>query len=645
MANWHEQVFFGLHFDLHANAADTVLGRDLTPEHLRQRLLTVRPDWVQCDCKGHAGYTSWPTRVGSTSPGVVRDALRIHRDVTRELGLPLVMHYSGVWDTRALELHPEWAVIDAAGKPSPNNTCRLSAYRDELMIPQMLELVREYDVDGFWVDGENWASQPCWCPRCRAEYVRRGGGEPPTSPDQPGWAQWLAFQRDLFVAHVTAYADAVHAVKPACTVVSNWMYTVRQPDAMSAPVDYLSGDYDWIWGADRAAVEGRLLDGRRVDWDLMAWGFTKSGEMSGPVPWCTKTAVHLCAELAEVVALGGAVSIYDNPQRGGRLTDWHMATFGQVAEFCRERDVCRHSVSRSEVAVLHLADSYYAANDPLFNYGAAVQPVEGALHALLETQHSTDLLTAADARERLADYKLVVVPEQTNLSPALAAALEAYAAGGGRVLLSGAHLAVATPELVGARRVGEALGPIWLPIDGQAAPLGGDWYAVEGSAPAVLRALDQQEVEANATQAVVVTRRAVGAGAILAVHGPFFRQYFLAHFPLLRRLIGSLIEDLGIAWDLRVEAPARVEVIARRKDGSDLINLLNRGAAEMLMPRRTIIEELAPALDVTVGLRRAAPPAEVSCVPATPGLEWSHDGGWLTIRVPRVEIHTVLAVQ
>jgi len=38
-ANWHEDVFFGIHYDLHANAKDTELGKDLTPEHRRERRL------------------------------------------------------------------------------------------------------------------------------------------------------------------------------------------------------------------------------------------------------------------------------------------------------------------------------------------------------------------------------------------------------------------------------------------------------------------------------------------------------------------------------------------------------------------------------------------------------------------------------
>jgi len=189
--NWHTHVFFGLHYDLHAQATDTELGRELTHEHLRERLLRVKPDWIQCDCKGHAGYTSWPTQIGSPSPGIIRDALRIHRDVTRELGIKLGMHYSGVWDTRAIELHPDWALIHADGSADPNFTCRLSGYVDELMIPQMLEIVDKYDVDGFWVDGENWASRPCWCERCRAEFGRRTGlQDVPQAAGDEHWSAW-----------------------------------------------------------------------------------------------------------------------------------------------------------------------------------------------------------------------------------------------------------------------------------------------------------------------------------------------------------------------------------------------------------------------------------------------------------------------
>ena len=90
---WWEKAFFALHYDLHANGNDTNLGAELTHEHLLKQIKKVNPDMVQCDCKGHHGYSSYPSKVGNPSPGIVRDALRIHRDVTRELGIPLSVHF------------------------------------------------------------------------------------------------------------------------------------------------------------------------------------------------------------------------------------------------------------------------------------------------------------------------------------------------------------------------------------------------------------------------------------------------------------------------------------------------------------------------------------------------------------------------
>lgn len=643
--NWHDDVFFGIHYDLHANAKDTELGAELTAEHLRERLERVQPDWIQCDCKGHAGWTSWPTEVGSPSPGIVKDALRIHRDVTQEMGIKLGMHYSGVWDSRAVELHPEWARVNADGKLDERMTCRLGGYTEDFMIPQMLELVDKYDVDGFWVDGENWAMGPCWCERCRGEFAKRTGlAEVPMAAGETNWDAWLSFHRDLFVEHVTNYANAVHARNPECLICSNWMYTVRQPEPMTAPIDYISGDFTPSWGADRAAAEGRVMDGRGITWDLMAWGFlrTEAAEM----PWATKTATHLCQESAEIVALGGAVMIYDQPQRSGWLTGWHQDTFGEVARWCRERkELCFGSDTASEAAILHLASHYYTCNDPLYNLGKAHEPFEGALHALLECGISTDIVLEGDVAEKIGGYKLVVVPEQTHLTDGIKAALSAHAEAGGCVLLTGGHLAEECGELAGVQAAGEAVeeARMYLPVAGKAVPVFGPWQPVRINGAEVWTvAMDQQEPGKDETEQAVVTARRVGKGWIVAAHGPLFRNYFKGHYPLMRRFIGDLIGRLEIPWTVTVEGPAWVEPVVRRQGEKLVVSLINRGAGETLSPSRVMIEELPPVENVTVRIRREQAPAEVTAVEAE--VSWTHAEGELVIAVPAVAIHTVIAV-
>ncbi|OPZ27677.1 MAG: hypothetical protein BWZ02_01561 [Lentisphaerae bacterium ADurb.BinA184] len=78
LGRWHgKRRYFGLHYDLHAGEKDTELGARCGEADLGPMLELMGPDFVQTDCKGHPGYTSWFSQVpeASVSPGVVKDAL------------------------------------------------------------------------------------------------------------------------------------------------------------------------------------------------------------------------------------------------------------------------------------------------------------------------------------------------------------------------------------------------------------------------------------------------------------------------------------------------------------------------------------------------------------------------------------------
>ena len=59
-----EESFFGVHFDLHAQEDIMDAGRSLTNEMVDTFLKKVRPDFIQIDCKGHPGISSYPTKFG-----------------------------------------------------------------------------------------------------------------------------------------------------------------------------------------------------------------------------------------------------------------------------------------------------------------------------------------------------------------------------------------------------------------------------------------------------------------------------------------------------------------------------------------------------------------------------------------------------
>jgi len=647
IAGWRARSFFGIHYDLHARVDDTVLGAGLTHEHLRAELERLKPDWVQCDAKGHPGWASWSTKVGSASPGIVKDALRIHRDVTEELGLPLAIHYSGLWDTRAIELHPDWAMEHADGTRDRDKTCPLGPYREELMIPQLIELVEDYSIDGIWVDGENWAAAPCFCRRCREAF-----GKPvPLDQEHPGWHEWLAFQRDLFVAHVSAYTDAVHKVDPDCHVASNWVGSTIQPEPVVPAVDWLSGDSA---PTVPTVMNARSMDGRGLPWELMTWGFVTA--FPGHALQDLKSPAHLRREAAISMACGGGVCVYDLPERDGHITSWRQQALAELGAWARvRRDVVQGTTSVPQVAVLQSEPHHYLHSPPLFQLGQGDAPLRGAIWALLDAGYAVDLINESDLLATADDFGLVVVPEQEDLSPQAAAALTRYVVNGGRLLVTGARIASVLPELVGAAPSGKVVGATpsahpqndWqqLPSGQQSFRIGGTWQPVSVTTAAPVASLLATFEVDEPTDHVVATSNEVGAGRVVAVHGPLFAHHAEYYPPLCRDLIASLCRRLDPALDVEIQGPppGRVHVSLREKDGDTIVHLVNMGGAHPLSPVTQNIEDVPPSGPVTVLLRLARPAAAVRLVPGG-ALDHAYDGEWLTVAVPEVGIHCAVVV-
>ena len=153
-----KESFFGLHFDFHASPEKCpAMGLNLREEDIREICRTVKPDFIQIDCKGHPGWCSYPTKLGNAMPEFATDTLALWRRVTREENVALYMHYSGVYDTKYCSEHPEERSMLADGSYHPSYTRLGGKYADELMIPQLCELAEVYEVDGVWLDGECWS--------------------------------------------------------------------------------------------------------------------------------------------------------------------------------------------------------------------------------------------------------------------------------------------------------------------------------------------------------------------------------------------------------------------------------------------------------------------------------------------------------
>jgi hypothetical protein len=638
-----KDAFFGLHFDLHPQATDTSLGADISEDNFRDLLERVRPDFVQYDCKGHAGWAGYPTAVGWPSPGIVKDSLAVWRKATRDVGVGLFIHYSGVWDSKAIAEHPDWARVGPDGKRDPNATSVFGPYVDELLIPQLVEVARKYALDGVWADGECWGAQLDYSPRALAAWTKETGyRDAPKDRTDARWLAWKMFNRRAFERYLVHWTDAVHAAVPGLQLTSNWMYTTFAPKPVEAQLDFLSGDYSPSLSVDRARVEARYLASTGRPWDLMAWGFDK-GQGLG---WSIKPAVQLMQEAAVVLMQGGGFQIYHTPTRSGYIVEPIVAQEEAVAAFCRARQAVSHkSKSVPQVALLLSSESFWEGSDAVFApWGDVFRDLEGALHALLNLHYSVDILAEHQLRPRLDEYPLVVIPDSPKLTLEFRQDLTGYVERGGSLLLLGEKCARLFEPLLGADLDGApALRGAEL-----ASPIGvvnadGVWQKVR---PTTARAAGFIHPTRDIRKGgeVAATVNVFGKGLVGAVYGPLASIYFRSHHPWLRDFLGGLAAGLFAAPAVTVSGPSTLDVALRTTpDGRLAVHLLN--TTGMPLPDRYGFTDLIPPVDdIVVTLRAAARPRSVTWAPGGGRLDWSWSDGRLVVKVPRLEIHGAVII-
>jgi hypothetical protein len=644
-----KDAFFGLHFDLHPQATDTSLGADVSEDNVRALLERVRPDYVQYDCKGHAGWAGYPTAVGWASPGIVKDSLAVWRKATRDLGVGLFIHYSGVWDSKAVAEHPDWARVGPDGRRDPNATSVFGPYVDELLIPQLKEVTERYGLDGVWADGECWAAQLDYSPRALAAWREETGfRDAPKDRSDPRWLEWKMFHRRAFETYLDHWINALHAGNPALQLTSNWMYTTFAPKPVEAKLDFLSGDYSPGLSVDRARVEARYLASTGRPWDLMAWGFDKGKDLG----WSVKPAPHLMQEAAVVLMQGGGFQIYHTPTRSGRIVEPIIAQEEAVAAFCRAREAVSHkSATVPQVALLLSSESFWDGSDAVFApWGDVFLELEGALHALLNLHYSVDILAEHQLLPRLDEFPLVVVPDSHKLTAEFRKALADYVERGGALLLLGEKCARLFEPLLGVELEGApeqrtaelalAGGP------GTEAPVtsaNGLWQkATLKTAKAAGFVFPTRDTRRDGQVAATVS--AFGKGKVAAVYGPVASIYFRSHHPWLRDFIRGLTAELFPEPAVTVDGPPTLDVSLRRtRDGRLSVHLLN--TADMPLPDRYGFTDFIPPLErIKLKVMTAARPKSVAWVPDGGPLAWSWNGGRLTVTVPTLAIHGVVVI-
>ncbi|MEQ8673593.1 MAG: alpha-L-fucosidase [Aggregatilineales bacterium] len=670
-SQWHsDDRYFGLHYDLHAGLGDSVLGKNVDSDTLMPMFELMNPEWVQTDCKGHGGYTSWFSQVpeASVSPGIVNDALLGWRKATSALNLPLHCHYSGIRDGAAAQKHPEWCMVDRDNQPLdpqytgdeawPANDI-MSPHGDylyKLMLPQLIELIDRYQVDGFWIDGEIWAVHADYGEKSKAKFIEETGHQSvPTDPDHPNWHRWMQFNRDSFARYVQIYCDAVHNHKQGVLVCSNWLHTFRHPGKPDIGTDWISGDNAWVWSIDGSRCEARFISTRGKRWDIMLWSFYKLGgtPRDEMIPWTMKPVQMLQQEAAITLAFGGAVQIYENGGyvRDGRIPLWRMKRLGEVGKFVKQRQsICQHTETIPQVAILHSETHYYAgATEPFPFFNNNSSPVEAATCALLENHYAVDIMDEWALLPRLSNFPLVVAPERNNMSQTMVNALKDYVVGGGCLLVTGSD----AYERFGADFLGAASVAVenesvyHVAVEDGAVPIASaKWRLLEPTTGlpygqlGTTSALDDYLIDYPA--AVI---NAFGKGRVIFIPCDIFTWFHQVRYPMVRQFIGELLDHGLGKLQFRLFAPTGIDMVLRQKDQSIIIHLINLTSGLPNNPHAGAIDEIPCLTHIEIEVDLEDLPKHVKSAFDSVPIEWRYHNKLLQITLDHLHIHQAIVIE
>ncbi len=337
----------------------------------------------------------------------------------------------------AVKAHPEWFQRDSDGKPSAHTedrrlfrTCMYSKYFTDYVPAIMREVNSLYDIDGLFTNAWPPLGRPplCYCDACR-------GAERPGTPG--GWDRFN--QRCLFLWKL--YDSIAKEKKPDNLFFANLGGSIRATPNLKQLGEICEwfncdnqgrgGDATPIWGC---AMQGRVcyasMKGKTSTNVTAAWS-------TGSPRWrnAAKSPAEARMWMNETLASGMVPWYHFIGGQSGLGEDRRWQEPGrQYFNWLAKHD--RHFVNRRTIANLGVV---MGQRTQLFYRpparASASEHMEGLYYALLEGRFFFDFVHEDDlARQTLAKYAALVLPNVALLSDSQCRQLRAYVEAGGSLV-------------------------------------------------------------------------------------------------------------------------------------------------------------------------------------------------------------------
>lgn len=623
--------FAGLHFDFHAQATDTTIGKNFSPALIDSFLKMVKPDYIQVDSKGDFGYSSYPTAKGKQANGIKTDILAAFRKATLDNNVDLYVHYSSLIDKYSAAQHPEWLNIKSDGSKDAVMAYG-GGYTNNVMLPQLKELETKYKINGVWLDDDAWVARLNYSPEFQQKFKATYHLEVPKSSADASYGSWLEFNRQQYLAYFKSYVDELHAVNPDFRIMTNYAYSSYMP--LKPEVDvYLSDD---IRGKTpyQAAFEGRCFAAQNKPWDLMSWAaIVRDNNTSG-----YKSLNQMEQEAGNALALGGGFETYWFQRKDGSLPSQSFKQMAQIIAFCKERK--EYCFNNKIVPQIGLFYSYNSWKDSISNTGAlfsntGANGLAEMMKIMIDEEQSVDIIMQHELTNKLNDYPVIIIPEWNNLGSGIINELLDYVNNGGNLIVSGAKAVKPFASAAGVSLSENVSSTFNFNYNNQTGSFNTNFH------PAVVQ---NKNINALGTANIsntnypLATISAYGKGKIALVYFDVKDFYSQHGSQLVKNIFNDITTQLFASPIVKIVNASNVEQVVTTKNNHLFIQLVNMSGKESAYNATT------PVQSFTMQVSSKQKPSSVLLQPGNTKLNFTYNNNVINISVPGFDVYSIVQI-
>ena len=419
--------FRQVHLDFHTSECIDGIGEQFDKQQFQEMLKLGHVSSITVFSKCHHGWAYHPSDANQMHPGLKFDLLQAQIEAAHEIGVKTPVYLSAGVDEKLCAEHPEWKTIvkDPWGNfvifdpfcVGFHELCLNTPYLD-ILLAQIKEVCERYDADGIFLDivGE----KECYCPACMAEMQRRGW-----DPQNRENARKLAVE--VYANYTRRVRETIDSVKPGLPVFHNGGHIIVGRRDLAYANTHLEMESlpTGGWGYDHFPMSVAYCRNFGMEMLGMTGKFhTAWGEFGG---FKHKNALRY--EVALSMANGAKCSIGDQLHPGGEMSRATYALIGAAYKEAEEKEAwCDDVEAVSDIGVLSV-EAFTQARIHPDNIAT-----EGVNRMLLEGHYLFDIL---DMESDFARYKVIILPDKIPMTAELKVKLDAFVAGGGKILASG----------------------------------------------------------------------------------------------------------------------------------------------------------------------------------------------------------------